>query len=727
MPAIGLGSGERAFSNAALPPSIDAPIQNAKILIVDDEPAITDIVKSYLHKAGFRNFHIVNDSSRAAETIVAILPDVVLLDIHMRPVDGWQILETMRREEITQNIPVLVLTSADDEENRLKAFNMGAKDFLAKPVFASELAARVRNTASAKIYRELMTTYSMQLESDVLSDALTGIPNRRAFDYELKRRMMEWNRQKIPLSLLMIDLDHFKGTNDRYGHHVGDLVLRQFAEFLKGQIRDTDLVARFGGEEFAIILPYSCPRESRNAADRTRAALAEHVFELPELSLRMTASIGVADITHGDDAELFIRRADSALYAAKRNGRNCCFYHNGAACEEIGQVNGGANAAALTPKNVFGQRYNPSLEEMRIAIVDDEPQIIALVRKYLKDAGYRNFVTTDDASQALTMIRAESPDLVLLDIRMPKVNGLDILKTMRADYHLSAIPVLIFTSATDIETRVESLRLGANDYCEKPLHVNELLVRVRNTLMAKVHLDSLAEYSSNLEHQVELRTAELAASRREAIQCLARAAEMRDDNTGRHILRVGKYAAIIAREFGFCDERVVWLEHAAQLHDVGKIGVPDSVLMKPGPLSKEEFQVMQRHCLGGSKIIRAEASSFSAHRAAGKDPTETESLNSPLMRMAAIVAETHHEKWDGSGYPRGLVGEVIPIEGRITAVADVFDALSTQRPYKKAMPIEQCFKIMAENRGTHFDPAVLDAFFRCKSEIIRTQRDYADD
>ena len=726
LPGIALGSGDGAMNNYALPRLVDAPIQNAKIMIIDDEPSITEIVKSHLFKAGFRNFSIVTDSSRAMETILNILPDVVLLDIHMRPIDGWQILDAMRREEITQNIPVLVLTSADEEEFRLKAYNLGAKDFLAKPVFASELAARVRNTASAKIYRELMTTYSMQLESDVLSDALTGIPNRRAFDYELKRRLMEWNRQKIPLSLLMIDLDHFKATNDRYGHHVGDLVLRQFAEFLKGQIRDTDLVARFGGEEFAIILPYSCPRESRNAADRTRAALADHVFELPELSLRMTASIGVADITHGDDAELFIRRADAALYAAKRNGRNCCFFHNGATCEEIGQANG-SPGQSVTPKNVFGQRYNPTLEEMRIAIVDDEPQIIALVRKYLKDAGYKNFVTTDDASLALSMIKAESPDLVLLDIRMPKINGLEILKSMRADYHLSAIPVLIFTSATDIETRVESLRLGANDYCEKPLHVNELLVRVRNTLMAKVHLDSLSEYSSNLEHQVELRTAELAASRREAIQCLARAAEMRDDNTGRHILRVGKYAAIIAREFGFSDERVVWLEHAAQLHDVGKIGIPDSVLMKPGPLNKEEYQVMQRHCLGGSKIIRAEASNSPVNRIAGREAGESENLNSPLMRMAAIVAETHHERWDGSGYPRGLAGEDIPIEGRITAVADVFDALSTQRPYKKAMPIDQCFKIMAENRGTHFDPAVLDAFFRCKSEIVRTQRDYADD
>ena len=379
------------------------------------------------------------------------------------------------------------------------------------------------------------------------------------------------------------------------------------------------------------------------------------------------------------------------------------------------------------PRSDVGLHPQLSLETKSIAIVDDEPHIIALVRKYLKDAGFSRFLPIHDATEALQLIKREEPDLVLLDIHMPKVSGLEILKALHAENRANPVPVLIFTSSTDKDTKVKALQLGATDFLEKPVHVSELLARVRNTLMAKAHLDFLADYSNRLEQDVKVRTSELAASRREAIQCLARAAELRDDHTGQHVLRVGRYAALIADELGFSEERTTWLEHAAQLHDVGKIGVPDSVLKKPGQLTREEYQIMQQHCMGGSRIIRDDS-----HR----PPVTNEhthlreflfsDLNSPVMRMAAVVAETHHERWDGTGYPNGLAGADIPIEGRITAIADVFDALSTERPYKDAIPLETCFKIMAENRGTHFDPRILDAFFRRTSDVIRIYLEYAD-
>ena len=724
-PSCPLVNPSQVASPFAYPRPTDDSVRNAKITIVDDELAITHIVQSTLRDVGFRNFELISNSAEAVNRIATSSPDLVLLDVQMQPINGWQVLDALRRDLRTQHIPVLIMTASNDEQSRVTAFNLGALDFLAKPIVSSELIARVRNTLASKIYRDMMTRYSLQLETDVLTDALTGIANRRAFDFELKRRLVDWNRQRIPLCLLMVDIDHFKMANDCYGHQAGDIGLQHVAKILKDSLREMDLVARYGGEEFGLILPYSTLKEARAVAERTRELIAEHPFEYDQHVFRLTASIGVTEIMHGDDSDLLIRRADSALYKAKRFGRNRCYVHNGVVSEPIASTLIATTLKNSTPIEQEG-RSDTRLEDKRIAIVDDEPHIIALVCKYLRDAGYQHFIKITDATQAMQILREEDPDLVLLDIRMPKISGLEILQSLRADPHFQSLPVLIFTSATDMETKVESLRLGASDYCEKPLHVGELQVRVRNTLMAKAHVDGLADYSSTLEHEVEKRTAELGASHREAIHCLARAAEMRDDNTGHHTMRVGRYAAVIAKELGFGSERVAWLEYAAQLHDVGKIGVPDSILLKPGPLSKDEFRTMQDHCLFGSRIINNDSKATVSEMPLALDVVSDDGPKSPLMRMAALVAETHHERWDGTGYPRGLKGEDIPIEGRITAVADVFDALSTVRPYKNAMPLEQCFKILFENRGSHFDPTVLDAFFRCKSEIVRTFNEYAD-
>jgi putative two-component system response regulator len=282
--------------------------------------------------------------------------------------------------------------------------------------------------------------------------------------------------------------------------------------------------------------------------------------------------------------------------------------------------------------------------------------------------------------------------------------------------------VIVLTASRDKDAKVQALKLGASDFLEKPIQPRELLARVHNTLLAKAHVDMLKDYSSRLEYEVQARTTELMASRREAVQCLARAAELRDDVTGRHVIRVGRYAAIIAEELGFSAERINWMEHAAQLHDVGKIGIPDAILHKPGRLTEEEFGIMQGHCVAGRSIIRDEVvgDEIVKHRNVFDDWT------SPMMHLASVVAATHHEKWDGTGYPQGLQGTDIPIEGRITAIADVFDALSTTRPYKAAIPLDECFCLMEEKRGTHFDPDVLDAFFRRRAEIIQTAHDYAD-
>ncbi len=354
-----------------------------------------------------------------------------------------------------------------------------------------------------------------------------------------------------------------------------------------------------------------------------------------------------------------------------------------------------------------------------IMIVDDEPVVVAVVQKFLRQAGYLKFVTTNDPREAVDLIRSKHPDVIVLDITMPHVSGLNILEVIRGDRSLYHLPVVILTATDNDAMRQGALELGATDFLTKPIKPTELVLRVRNALVLKAHHDQLAEYSTRLEHEVQQRIMELAQSRKEVIHVLAAAAEFRDQVTGNHVLRVGRYASIIAQQLGFSPTRVELIEQAAILHDVGKIGISDTILHKPGKLNEEEIATMRKHCYFGQQILRCA-------RNDGQPQPNLGNAQSPILQVATTIAISHHEKWDGSGYPHGLSGEAIPIEGRITAVADVFDALCSRRPYKDAMPLEQCFAILEEGRAKHFDPKVLDAFFARGDEVTRVATELAD-
>lgn len=368
------------------------------------------------------------------------------------------------------------------------------------------------------------------------------------------------------------------------------------------------------------------------------------------------------------------------------------------------------------------------IQDSKILIVDDEMLNIEVVQRYLDIGGFKNIFSTDHSGQALPLIGYHRPDLVLLDIQMPEISGLQILSAVRSDPALSQTPVIILTGCSDPETKLVALRTGATDLLSKPVHSEELLARISNVLKVKAFQDQLSLHSERLEDAVRHRTAELEASRLEVIHCLARAAEFRDDDTGQHVLRVGRYTRIIGEQMGFSPQELDILEPAAQLHDVGKIGIADSILLKPGKLTQEEFEQMQRHCGFGKRIAdpisEADAKILRQHAEIGAKIIA--SSRSPVLELAKQIALTHHERWDGSGYPLGLAGEDIPLCGRITAVADVFDALSSKRPYKPAFPLKKCFEILEEGRGTHFDPQVLDAFFARRSDIIAVQISEAD-
>jgi len=369
-----------------------------------------------------------------------------------------------------------------------------------------------------------------------------------------------------------------------------------------------------------------------------------------------------------------------------------------------------------------------STRKAGIMIIDDESYNVLVVRKFLQHAGYENFITTTESPKAIDLMQRELPDVVLLDIMMPEVSGIDILHVMKMTPELSTIPVIILTASPDPALKTQALELGANDFLAKPVDPSELVLRVKNVLAAKANFDMLAKYSVDLERQVLERTRELEASRRHIIFCLARASEFRDNDTGHHVIRVGKYAGAIARELGYSHAQIQALEQAAQLHDVGKIGIPDDILHKPAKLDPEEYEFIKKHTGFGKQIIecmpQGEWQNLKQHTKLGGQLLDVKT--EPIMRMASRIALTHHEWWNGEGYPLGLAGEDIPIEGRITAVADVFDALSSKRPYKKPFSRERCFEMLDEKRGTQFDARVLDAFFARSEDIVDIQIRYAD-
>lgn len=334
-----------------------------------------------------------------------------------------------------------------------------------------------------------------------------------------------------------------------------------------------------------------------------------------------------------------------------------------------------------------------SLLDSRVLIIDDEELNVRLVARFLEFGGYTNVRTLTDSSKAMETIREFSPDIVLLDLLMPPPDGHAILTQLQAERSAASyLPVLVFTADNTPETRTRALDGGAADFLTKPGDAQEIQLRVRNFLQARRMHVELQHHNAALEERVRARTKELEQARREALAVLARAAEFRDDDTGRHTVRVGELSARIAQEMGASEPFVAALSLAAPLHDVGKIGLADSILLKPGRLDPDELATMRRHTIAGGEVFLG--------------------VESPLLTMAREIALSHHERWDGSGYPEGIAGEAIPLAARIVAVADVYDALTNERPYKKAWTHEDALAEIQNCSGTHFDPVVAAAFVR---------------
>lgn len=333
----------------------------------------------------------------------------------------------------------------------------------------------------------------------------------------------------------------------------------------------------------------------------------------------------------------------------------------------------------------------------RILVVDDTPANIKVVGEALNE--YDVIVATN-GEQALAFAQKEPlPELILLDIMMPDLDGYEVCRRLKQHAKTRSIPVIFLTALTDAENEAKGFALGAVDYIVKP--INPVLVQAR----VSTHL-ALKRYQTELESLVAERTEALQKTRLEILLRLAQAAEYRDNETGNHIMRMSEYCATLGRLVGLEPKVCETLHYASSLHDVGKIGIADAILLKPGKLTPDEMEIMKQHTTIGYRML--------------------DGMNFELMEMAKMIAYTHHEKWDGTGYPRGLQGEAIPIEGRITTVCDVFDALLSTRPYKTAWSVPDTLGFLQQQSGRHFDPQLVELFLKHGDQFVKIRQSYAE-
>lgn len=357
--------------------------------------------------------------------------------------------------------------------------------------------------------------------------------------------------------------------------------------------------------------------------------------------------------------------------------------------------------------------------QAKILVIDDGMINRRFVGAILQEEGYHP-IYAENGSDGLIMVLKEQPDLILLDIMMPGMSGFEVCKKLKASQDTQDIPVIFLSTKSDSEDVVTGFEMGAADYIVKPFQAGELLARVKTQVKLKT-------LQHDLERAVEIRTMELQATNEELfethndltfvhtklqevylemIRRLARAADFRDNETGMHIFRMSNYSAILGKAAGLNEQECRSLLHASTMHDVGKIGIPDAILLKPGKLTSDEFQTMKEHCEIGKKLLS--------------------DINSNVVNMAASIAVSHHEKWNGRGYPYGLKGEEIPLEGRIAGIVDVFDALVSERPYKKPWSVEDAVALLIEEKGEHFDARLVDLFVDNLPEVLAVREKFED-
>lgn len=529
-----------------------------------------------------------------------------------------------------------------------------------------------------------------QLQASALHDYLTGADNRAHFEAQFETFWKLAVRRNQPITLAVLDVDYFKSINDLYGHAAGDQVLKELANLIRGLARSSDIVARYGGDEFIVLLPQTGVEAGRALAQRICEAVSRKNFEIAGQSVKFTVSVGVASSrpqAGRETADDLFKRADQALYESKRRGRNC-----------VSTASAGGTAEAETDLALPGAE---SSSAPWFLVVDDDPDIGRVMQVFLKSQGHRVTVLLTPM-EALDWLDREGADcgVVFTDLSMPEMDGFTFLAEVgrrRPD----CVGVVITGFATK-ENAVDSLRRGAFDFVEKPLQMDSFLA-VASRAMEHYRLRrENRRYHLHLEAMVEARNAELVRALAEVrranesiLETFVLMLDARDPDTNQHSLRVRKVSRFLGEKLGFKGTELSTLETGALLHDIGKIALPDAILMKAGKPDEAEWEQIRSHPENGFRILQA----------------------CSWLAEAADIVRSHHERMDGKGYPRALPADQISLGARIVMLADSYDTMRSRRIYRPPCDAAYARQELIRNRGTQFDPDVVDAFLACEQEM----------